>query len=724
MTAIYHSPFLIALGWTIAASIWQSALLWILYQIICNTHRKITPSLKHFSAAALLAGSFGWFTVTLTNTYNDILKINGYLFAEENTEAATSLISPADTLFPKGITDLANQYLPYISAAYLVVLLLLLTKLVKAYWYSNQLKTKGLVEPDNHWMKLAARYAQKIGITKKVHIYLSRHISVPATLNFFKPVILLPLAALNHLSVQQVESIILHELAHIKRNDYLINIIASVIETILFFNPFVHLLGRSLRKEREHCCDDVVLQHRFDPHSYASALLSLEQMRVGLQPVAIAATGDSRQLLGRIKRIMDINTAPFNYGQRLLALVLMTFVMISVAWLSPQAGSNTKTSPDKIYSNNGNAETPLITGALAIPSDHKTPQPVAPERKTKVLPEKMLSGSNEKNDVIHTPAFPGMVPIPPPDQGEMPLKHEAPLPLSPPQLLFNENAEAGSPPDIFSVPVPPVVFFGGHPFIFKQDQQVADTETGLSWWKQKEEDIISDQMNKARAIDDLIKQINTPRLEAMLFNNQYSQLLAQEQLSALMNKALIKQQLQLERIARKRKPLSHTNSERPDTRNGDKDPVAHNIERSLFNSLAEHFSSAGKMFSEAKARLDSLKKASAELAEKQREDWQGKAGKRNGADENEAHTIYQFIVHVDNTTPLHPAAVAGSVKRNTPAIFYTQKTSEEKRTAKEVFSYGNTSSFAITTSEDNKVANAEHGGRTMNAQRKKIVISL
>lgn len=724
MTAIYQSPFLIALGWTIAASIWQSALLWIVYQVIGNIHRKITPSLKHFTAAVLLLGSFGWFIATLVNTYNDILRINGPLSgAKESADTARSLVIPADTFFSKGIVDLANPYLPYISAAYLMVLLLLLTKLVKAYWHSNRLKTKGLVEPDDHWIEMATHYAQKIGITKKIHIYLSRYISVPATLNFFKPVILLPLATLNHLSVQQVESIILHELAHIKRNDYLINIIASVIETVLFFNPFVYLMGRSLKKEREHCCDDVVLQHRFDPHSYASALLSLEQMRSGLQPLAIAATGNRYQLLARIKRIMNINTAPFNYGQRLLALALMTFVMVSVAWLSPQAGNNTKTFPDKIYSNNSNAETSLITDALAILPGHTTPQMVAPEKKVEVPSEKMLSGSNRKNSGIHIPAFSGTVPIPLSDQSEIPLKHDAPLPPSPPQLLLNENAEVGSPADIFSVPVPPTVFFGGHPFIFKQDQQIIDTENGLSWWKQKEEDMVSDQMNKALAIDDLIKQINTSRLEATLFNNQYSQLLDQEQLNALMNNVLKKQQLQLERIARKRKPLSHTNSERTDTRTVDKGPVAHNIELSLFNSLAEDFSSAGKMFSEAKMRLDSLKKASAELAEKQREEWQRKARKRNEGGENEAHTIYQFIVHVDNTTPLHPT-VAGSAKRNIPVTFYTQKISEEKRTAKEAFSYGNVSSFAITTSADNKIENAEHGGRTMNAQRKKIVITL
>jgi beta-lactamase regulating signal transducer with metallopeptidase domain len=714
MTAIYQSPFLIALGWTIAASIWQSALLWIVYQAICNIHRKITPSLKHFAAVLLLFGSFGWFIATLANTYNNIIRINGYLVnGEEDAGTAMFPAYPADTFLSKGITDSANQYLPYISAAYLIVLLLLLTKLGKAYWHSTQLKTKGLVEPGDHWIKLAAGYAKKIGITQKVQIYLSRHISVPATLSFFKPVILLPLAALNHLSVQQVESIILHELAHIKRNDYLINIIASVIETILFFNPFVHLLGRSLKKEREHCCDDVVLQHRFDPHSYASALLSLEQMRAGFQPLAIAATGSNHHLLSRIKRIMNINAAPFNYGQRLLVLALMTIVMISVAWLSPQAGNNPETFPEGTYTNKADpVSRPMISVTNAAATGHQILSSHTPrEKKVKAQPVAPLSGKR-KNREINTPAFPEMAPLPPFNQGEMPLN---PPPLPPPsRLIFNEDAEAGGSQDPFTVVVPPIVLFGGHSFTFRHDLPDINTEDGLSWWKHAEDDIAGAQMNNAGAIDDLIKQIDALKLKAKLLS-QYSQLLGQEQMSILMNKAIKKEQLPSERLFRNRKQLSQPADEEAAARNADKNPITHNMELSLFNSLAEHFSSEGKM------RLDSLKKVFSGRGEKQKENRLKKARERNGQGTHETPAIYKFIVHVDNAINIHPG-MAKSLKKNIPVTVYTKKASEEKETMKETFSYGNVS--VITTSEDKKPGAAAYTHHGMNTERKRIVISL
>jgi beta-lactamase regulating signal transducer with metallopeptidase domain len=337
MTALYHSPFLIALGWSIAASLWQTALLWLIYQLVSNIFIKNNPALKHAVAVVLLFASFTWFGVTLIERYNEITGLTQSLTALSAIDSTTaSTLLEITTRYPDTrIMDAVNMYLPYFSTAYLIVLLVLSVKLCNAYIYSRQLRTKGLVEVDRHWEHFVNRYAKQIGIARKVKINFSAYIDVPATLDFLKPVILLPVAAFNHLTTQQVESILLHELAHIRRNDYLINIIMSVVETLLFFNPFVHLLGKSLKKEREHCCDDLVLHYKFDPHSYASALLSLEKMRIGFQPLAVAATGNSNQLLGRIKRIMNVKSTQFNYGQKLLALAVIAFILISITWMSP-----------------------------------------------------------------------------------------------------------------------------------------------------------------------------------------------------------------------------------------------------------------------------------------------------------------------------------------------------------------------------------------------------
>ena len=169
--------------------------------------------------------------------------------------------------------------LPYLSVAYIFLLLFLMAKLFTAYRHVHYIAHKNLLNPPAALDLFASQVSLQMEIPKKIKIWISNHIEVPATIGFIKPVILIPFASLNHLTVHQLEAVILHELSHIKRNDYFINLLISIIETILFFNPFIALFIKIIKSERENCCDDFVLQYRYDPHSYASALLRLEQSR-------------------------------------------------------------------------------------------------------------------------------------------------------------------------------------------------------------------------------------------------------------------------------------------------------------------------------------------------------------------------------------------------------------------------------------------------------------
>jgi hypothetical protein len=147
-----------------------------------------------------------------------------------------------------------------------------------------------------------------------------------------KPVILIPIATVTNLSPEQVESILLHELTHISRNDYLINLLLTINGNIFFFNPFSRLLIAAIKEEREHCCDDLVLQFQYNPHTYASALLSLERTRHDRQPFALAAVGrNNRLLLERVKRVTGHPLRPRRYSASLICcLLLATFMGISV----------------------------------------------------------------------------------------------------------------------------------------------------------------------------------------------------------------------------------------------------------------------------------------------------------------------------------------------------------------------------------------------------------
>jgi hypothetical protein len=149
-----------------------------------------------------------------------------------------------------------------------------------------------------------------------------------------KPVILLPIATMNHLSTEQVEAILLHELAHIRRHDYLLNIFQTIAEALLFFNPFVWLISRVIRREREHCCDDMVISCNASPLSYAQALAILENDRINTNQLALAATGNKNQLLNRIKRIMEMKKSNINSAQLTIIIVAIIAITFSVAIFS------------------------------------------------------------------------------------------------------------------------------------------------------------------------------------------------------------------------------------------------------------------------------------------------------------------------------------------------------------------------------------------------------
>ncbi|MFI5156636.1 MAG: M56 family metallopeptidase, partial [Chitinophagales bacterium] len=187
--------------------------------------------------------------------------------------------------------------LPYLSSIYLTIVIWLFIRHAGYFLHLSRLRNSEIYKIQPRLKLFADTIAARIGIRKKVTIWLSGLVDSPVTIGFFKPIILVPLAMVNHLTTDQVEAILLHELAHIRRNDYLINLFISWAGIALFFNPFARSLIRSIRKEREHCCDDLVLQFQYEPHSYASALLSLEKSRKHLSSLVLPATGRSRQLL-------------------------------------------------------------------------------------------------------------------------------------------------------------------------------------------------------------------------------------------------------------------------------------------------------------------------------------------------------------------------------------------------------------------------------------------
>jgi beta-lactamase regulating signal transducer with metallopeptidase domain len=179
---------------------------------------------------------------------------------------------------------------------------------------------------------LAARFrvlARRLGL-RRVQLRLIPTGTTPMALGLLRPVVLLPASLLVHLPPQQIEALLVHELAHVRRHDWAVNIAQAAVESLLFFHPATHWLSRTVRHERELCCDELAAATLSDPVGYARALTELAALRVdGVFTLAPAARGGL--LMDRIARIVGHPLPRHRPVWVLPALILSTVVGLTTA---------------------------------------------------------------------------------------------------------------------------------------------------------------------------------------------------------------------------------------------------------------------------------------------------------------------------------------------------------------------------------------------------------
>ena len=184
-----------------------------------------------------------------------------------------------------------------------VGVLLLSVRLAWGYGCSFALR-RGGDSPDGAMLALVASLAGRIGIDRPVRVLRSSIVDGPSVIGWLRPAILLPPATAMGLTPQQLEAVLAHELAHVRRHDYAVNVAQMLAETVLFYHPVVWWVSRQIRIERELCCDDIAVQSCGDPVGYARALTALARQRLSAPQLSMTATGGS--LKYRVQRLLGI----------------------------------------------------------------------------------------------------------------------------------------------------------------------------------------------------------------------------------------------------------------------------------------------------------------------------------------------------------------------------------------------------------------------------------
>jgi beta-lactamase regulating signal transducer with metallopeptidase domain len=322
------------LGITILHSLWQGLLIYFILRIALIAAPSLSPIKTYNLAIIAMVSMFVWFIYTLTT------EVQAYNWVNLKTIAASPLLPYLNLSI--STPPVYNQffyyaiagYLPYISTIYIAGLVVNLVRLALGW---NKIRLiKSSVIPAGQMQQYINTFSKALNIGEHIQLKFSNLVDVPCMIGYFKPLILLPVSIATHLSACEIEAILLHELAHIKRNDYLVSRVQQFITVVLFFNPFTQLINRLVNREREHCCDDMVVEKTGKSLIYARALLKLEETRTTHLQFALAATGKRYHLLNRIERIMKTNKPIDNIRHLIIAILLLAGSLSSIAWFSPK----------------------------------------------------------------------------------------------------------------------------------------------------------------------------------------------------------------------------------------------------------------------------------------------------------------------------------------------------------------------------------------------------
>ncbi len=302
-----------ALFVTLIHSLWQGTLVSFIAALILVCTKKSGAALRY----KLLCGIFLLFIFLSLSTFCYEVSLNTH----KNNETFKNIPAFAVNINAKNIYEYAGLSEKIIAAfqsqenfiilGWFIITMLkcisLVTGLRKIYF----LKQRHVLNAGEYWNNKLKELARKAGVTIPVVLLKSAIIQIPMVIGHLKPIILFPASALTSLTSQEIESILLHELAHIRRKDYFVNILQSVAEMIFFFNPAVLWISSLIKGERENCCDDIAVEQVKNKKEFIHALVSFQEYNLATKYVASFA-GNKNYLYNRIKRIITNNNKTLN----------------------------------------------------------------------------------------------------------------------------------------------------------------------------------------------------------------------------------------------------------------------------------------------------------------------------------------------------------------------------------------------------------------------------
>lgn len=337
----FNEPLLQAISWTLIHSVWQGLILALLAGLFIELTKKSSVALRYNALAFLYVGFLTIVGLTFTYEFQDekleeITRLNLPLLAG-NIIVGNDAQAPIDISML--VVDFFNRNANFIALLWFIVFSIKCFGVFRSFgevYRTRNYKTQA-VSP--YWSEKVSALSQQIGLQKTIVLLESGLVKVPSVTGFFKPMILLPIGLLSNLPQEQIEAILLHELAHIRRKDYGMNLLQRLAETVFFFNPGLLWVSAILKEERENCCDDMAIAIMQNKAKFVHALVSFEEYQMNGNALAMGFGSKKAHLLNRAKRII------YNHNKS-LDVIEKTFLSASLVLIAVVVLACSK-SPDQ-----------------------------------------------------------------------------------------------------------------------------------------------------------------------------------------------------------------------------------------------------------------------------------------------------------------------------------------------------------------------------------------
>jgi beta-lactamase regulating signal transducer with metallopeptidase domain len=334
------------LGWALLHSLWQGAVITVVTWIVLRAYGVRLRSRNRY---VLCCGALGLSVVA------PILTFVSFSLSADRDATVTPVAAVFGVVSPTATTSLSSRgavlVLPWVVLAWMIGVVARAVWMTSAWLAVRRLARSAAQPIDAMWVRVLEKLQRELRVDRHIGLRLSVLVDVPCVIGWLRPIILLPPAACLGLSPQQMEAVLAHELAHIKRHDFLINSLQRIAEALLFYHPGAWWISRQIRIEREHCCDDTAVSVCPDVVAYARALTTLEMSRRAPAPVVAVTGGD---LVGRIRRLLGGREDPVSGVAPITAITLLLVVIGAYAFAVPgsratahqdSAGTLRETSP-------------------------------------------------------------------------------------------------------------------------------------------------------------------------------------------------------------------------------------------------------------------------------------------------------------------------------------------------------------------------------------------